>query len=144
MEELQSLFSSQISLDRNQSLGKFGLNQFNIYYVRQGSLKISILNDGEEQIIRFGYQHDYVAFLDAFLLGESSIFSIHALKKTTLSVIQREDFDQYIQRSFENLMAWNKILEGLVVQQLEREMDLLIASPYERFQRVLKRSPKLF
>jgi CRP-like cAMP-binding protein len=112
--------------------------------VHKGSLKISVSNDGEEQIIRFGYQHDFVVFLDAFLLGESSIFSIQALKKTTLSVIQREDFDLYIQRSLENLMTWNKILEGLVVQQLEREMDLLIASPYERFKRVLKRSPKLF
>ncbi|MCH5717306.1 cyclic nucleotide-binding domain-containing protein [Niabella hibiscisoli] len=36
------------------------------------------------------------------------------------------------------------MLEGLVVQQIEREKDLLIQSPRERYERVLKRSPQLF
>jgi hypothetical protein len=38
----------------------------------------------------------------------------------------------------------DKHLEDLVVQQLEREKDLLINAPGERFERVLTRSPKLF
>jgi CRP/FNR family transcriptional regulator, anaerobic regulatory protein len=42
------------------------------------------------------------------------------------------------------LKLWIKILEDLVIQQIEREKDLLTASPKERFERVLKRSPILF
>lgn len=36
------------------------------------------------------------------------------------------------------------MLEDLVLQQLEREKDILTSSPKARFERVLKRSPKLF
>ena len=36
------------------------------------------------------------------------------------------------------------MLENLVVQQIEREKDLLTQSPRERYERVLKRSPQLF
>jgi CRP/FNR family transcriptional regulator, anaerobic regulatory protein len=35
-------------------------------------------------------------------------------------------------------------MESLIVQQIEREVDLLTASPTERLARVLKRSPNLF
>jgi hypothetical protein len=38
----------------------------------------------------------------------------------------------------------DEFLEDLVLQQLEREKDLLINAPAERYERVLKRSPKLF
>jgi hypothetical protein len=44
----------------------------------------------------------------------------------------------------ENMKLWINILEDLVLQQIEREKDLLINSPRERYERVLKRSPKLF
>ncbi|WP_317127531.1 MULTISPECIES: hypothetical protein [Chryseobacterium] len=39
---------------------------------------------------------------------------------------------------------WTIILEDLVLQQVEREKDLLISAPKERYERVLKRSPQLF
>jgi len=37
-----------------------------------------------------------------------------------------------------------KILENLVIQHLEREIDILTSSPIERYNRVLSRSPQLF
>ena len=40
--------------------------------------------------------------------------------------------------------SYNSILEDLVLQQIEREKDLLYSSPKIRYERVLKRSPKLF
>ena len=35
-------------------------------------------------------------------------------------------------------------MEQLILQQLEREKDILTSSPIERYKRVLKRSPQLF
>lgn len=43
-----------------------------------------------------------------------------------------------------NRNLWTTILENLVIQQMEREIDILTNSPKERYQRVLKRSPQLF
>ncbi|MCY1222048.1 hypothetical protein D9M69_651860 [compost metagenome] len=50
----------------------------------------------------------------------------------------------FISKEPENLTLWAEILEDLVLQQIEREKDLLTHSPKERYERVLKRSPQLF
>ena len=42
------------------------------------------------------------------------------------------------------IIMWTKILEDLILQQMEREVDILTTSPKERYLRVLKRSPQLF
>ena len=46
--------------------------------------------------------------------------------------------------SQENIKMWQLILESFVLQQMERERDILTSSPMERYNRVLKRSPLLF
>ena len=51
---------------------------------------------------------------------------------------------EFIYRDENNLKVWTKILEDLVIQQIEREKDLLVSSPKERYERVLRRSPILF
>ena len=71
-------------------------------------------------------------------------FYIQAIKKSTVKVISKETFMAFINSSPENLKIWLEILEDLVLQQIEREKDLLIQSPRERYERVLKRSPQLF
>jgi hypothetical protein len=42
------------------------------------------------------------------------------------------------------MLYWQSVLESLILQQMNREIDLLISSPKERFDRVLARSPRLF
>ena len=71
-------------------------------------------------------------------------FYIQAIKKSTVKVISKETFMAFINSSPENLKIWLEILEDLVLQQIEREKALLIQSPRERYERVLKRSPQLF
>ena len=41
-------------------------------------------------------------------------------------------------------MHWETVLATIIEQQLEREVDLLLQSPLQRYQRVLKRSPRVF
>lgn len=50
----------------------------------------------------------------------------------------------FIFSSQENIKMWQLILESFVLQQMERERDILTSSPMERYSRVLKRSPQLF
>lgn len=61
-----------------------------------------------------------------------------------MAVVSKSDFMVFVQKSSENLWIYTKILEKLLVDQLEREQDLLLPSPRERYQRVLKRNPQLF
>ncbi|MDQ0065291.1 Crp/Fnr family transcriptional regulator [Chryseobacterium lathyri] len=129
---------------RNDFLKVSGSTDTDIYFVENGSVRIFMMDESEERIIRFGYTGNIIVSLDSFLSGKPSDFYIQAIKKSTVKIATKKDFYSFIQSGEENLKFWTGILEDLVLQQIEREKDLLTHSPKERFERVLKRSPKLF
>lgn len=143
MKEIIELSEKTIVIDRNEFLKVKGSIDTNVYYVESGSLRVFVLDDCEEQVIRFGYKENLIVSLDSFLTGKPSVFFIQAIKKTVLKVITKEQIDDFL-KAENSMLLWTKILENLVVQQLEREIDILTNSPKERYQRVLKRSPQLF
>lgn len=143
MQEIIELSDTTITLERNEFLKVKGTIDTNVYYVESGSLRIFVLDNDEEQIIRFGYQKNLVAALDSYLSGKPSDLYIQALKKTVVRVITKAQVEEFLKEE-PNRLLWVKILEGLVLQQMEREIDILTASPKERYNRVLKRSPQLF
>ncbi|WP_223558840.1 Crp/Fnr family transcriptional regulator [Chryseobacterium lathyri] len=129
---------------RNEFLKISGSTDTDIYFVENGSIRIFMMDENEERIIRFGYTGNIIVSLDSFLSGKPSDFYIQAIKKTVVRKALKKDFYTFIQSNEENLRFWIGVLEDLVLQQIEREKDLLNHSPKERYQRVLKRSPKLF
>ncbi|MDL2144227.1 Crp/Fnr family transcriptional regulator [Flavobacterium tructae] len=143
MKEIIALSEKTITISRNEFLKVKGSIDDNIYFVESGSLRLFVLDDDEEQIIRFGYQQNLIVSLDSFLTGKPSDLCIQAIKKTVLKVITKKQIDQFLKIEA-NKNLWITILENLVVQQMEREIDILTNSPKERYQRVLRRSPQLF
>lgn len=143
MQEIIELSEKTITIERNEFLKVKGSIDRNVYYIESGSVKAFVLDEYEEQIIRFGYKENIIASLDSFLTGKPSDLYIQAIKKTTIKVITKAQIDSLISDET-NRILWINILENLVVQQMEREIDILTSSPKERFLRVLKRSPQLF
>lgn len=129
---------------RNEFLKISGSTDTSIYFIENGSVRIFMMDENEERIIRFGYTGNIIVSLDSFLSGKPSDLYIQAIKKTKVRTASKKDFYNFIQSNEEHLKFWMDILEDLILQQLEREKDLLINAPGERFERVLKRSPKLF
>lgn len=143
MKELIELSKKTITIERNEFLKVKGSCDTNVYFIESGSLRVFVLDEYTEQVIRFGYKENIIVSLDSFLTGKPSDFFIQAIKKTVLRVISKSQIDDFLK--FEpNRVLWTKILENLVIQQMEREIDILTNSPKERYQRVLKRSPQLF
>ncbi|MBX2840854.1 MAG: Crp/Fnr family transcriptional regulator [Flammeovirgaceae bacterium] len=138
------LWGKDISLSRNQYLKVKGSVDTNLYYVVNGTLRIFLDNNLEEHTIRFGYQDNFIAALDTFISEKPSDFYIQALKKCELKVVPKKRFVTFMEGDRDNLLLWHKIMEQLIFQQIEREKDILISSPLERYERVLKRSPQLF
>ncbi|AXP82644.1 hypothetical protein CJ739_3582 [Mariniflexile rhizosphaerae] len=143
MREIIDLSDKTITIDRNEFLKVKGSIDTNVYYVESGSLRVFVLDNYEEQTIRFGYKENLIASLDSFLTGQPSDLFIQAIKKTVIKVITKPQIDHFL-KTETNRVLWTKILENLVIQQMEREIDILTNSPKERYQRVLKRSPQLF
>lgn len=142
--ETNNLFTGELHLERNDYLSTSGTIDTNIYFIKEGSLKIYVINDAEEQIIRFGYQSNIIASLDSFLSERPSDFYIQAIKKTKVKVVSKADFMVFLNSDSRYLKLWIAVLEDMVLQQMEREKDLLTLLPKERYERILKRSPQLF
>ncbi len=137
------LFEQQLEVSRNEHLKVQGSVDTNLYYVVQGSLRVYVIDEWEEHTIRFGYQGSFITALDSFITEAPSEYYIQAIKKTELRVIDKNAFNQFM-KTPEHSKLWHQLWELLVVQQLERERDLLTSSPLERYHRVLQRSPRLF
>lgn len=140
----QGLWRKDIDLKRNEYLKVKGSVDLNIYYIQEGCLRIFVRDENEEHCIRFGYKDEFIASLDSFVSGEPSELYIQAIRQTKLKCIRKEVFMKMIKASPDLFELWYKMVEGLIFQQMERERDLLTASPSERYNRVLKRSPHLF
>lgn len=143
MNDIIQLSDKTITLNRSEFLCKQGQTDTNIYFIESGSVKVSINLGEEEQIIRFGYRGNLVVALDSLLTGLATQFDIQAIKKCKIKVISKKQLEAYLNTE-NNRLVWTEILEKLIVQQMEREVDLLTQSPLERYQRVIQRSPQLF
>jgi CRP-like cAMP-binding protein len=143
MKEIIELSEKTIILERNDFLNVQGTIDTNLYYVQSGSLRMYFLDDFEEQAVRFGYKGNLIVSLDSFLTNKPSNIFVQAIKKTTLKVITKTQIEHFFETD-KNKILWIKILENLVVQQMEREIDILTNLPKERYQRVFERSPQLF
>ena len=143
MKEIVDLSDKTITINRNEVLKIKGSIDTNVYFVESGSLRVFVMDDYEEQTIRFGYKGNLIVSLDSFLTGKPSDLFIQAIKKTVIKVVTKQQIDKFLETQ-SNRNFWTKILENLVLQQMEREIDILTNSPKERYERVLKRSPQLF
>ncbi len=138
------LWEDHLVLDRHQLLKRAGESDTRVYWVKEGCLRFFIRADRKEHSIRFGYAGDLVAALDSFITEEASPLEVQALRRTEVKLLSKSTYKAFMEASEDRRQLWNLLLEQLVHQQMEREYDLLINSPLERYKRVLKRSPRLF
>jgi CRP/FNR family transcriptional regulator, anaerobic regulatory protein len=136
--------SSEQQFARNAFLVSEGKVDQHIYFVESGAVRVFLQTEFEELTVRFGYSGSFITALSSFINGTPSEFYVQAIRATTVRVIAKAQFLEFIEKDVRYLQLYNAILEGLVIQQLEREIDLLTQSPTERLQRVLARSPRVF
>jgi CRP-like cAMP-binding protein len=121
-----------------------GQVEHSVYFIESGAVRVFHVTEFEEQTIRFGYEGSIITSLSSFISGKPSEFYIEALRKTTVKIIPKQTVFAIVNESPETLLQYNQLLQTLIVQQMEREVDLLTESPTKRLQRVLDRSPNLF
>jgi len=139
-----SSYSISKTFSKGDYIIKEGQVEQSLYYIESGAVRVFHVTEFEEQTIRFGYEGSIITSLSSFITGKPSELYMEALRKTTLYVIPRQQLYDIVNANGENLIQYSKLLESLVVQQMEREIDLLTESPTKRLQRVLDRSPNLF
>jgi CRP-like cAMP-binding protein len=147
IDNIKELFKTKANekvLSKGDYLIREGEIEKNLYYIQQGAVKVFYLNEYDEHIIRLGYDSSILNSLSSFIKEQPSELYIEAIKKTTVLVLSKQEFYNYVNHNEESLNNYISFLENLITQQIDRELDLLVSSPVERLNRVIKRSPHLF
>lgn len=150
MSYIQNLFTEFIGenepvvLARNEYLLKEGEVERFAYFIADGALRVFLVSEFEEHTIRFGYKDSIITSLSSFITGKPSEFYLQAIRKTTVYKFPKEQFLEKVHSTESGVREYNAMLQNLVLQQMEREVDLLTHSPAERLKRVMERSPQLF
>ena len=142
--EDESLPLNTLEVGRNDFLVSAGARDSRLFFVEEGSLRVYVLEEGIEHTIRLAYRNNIISAIDTFITNNPTDFYIQAIKKCRLKVLHKTAFEQIMLKDPSFLKLWNTTLQQLILQQLEREKDLLLTNPLDRYNRVLARSPQLF
>lgn len=132
--------SSKKSFKKGQFLTMEGEIENNLYQIEDGAVKAYYQSELGENIIRLGYNGSILNSLSSFLNGKPSELFIETIRETKVKILKRSEVMNIIESS----QGYSAFLEAILIQQLDREIDLLLDSPLQRLERVLKRSPQLF
>lgn len=143
LDELVLHWDKDVVIGRKERLIHFGEKENQIYYIEKGTCIITYPDQDEDRILGFGYPGTFL-FSPSILSGTTSKQEVIAIKKMTLKAIRQEHFFAFIENYSEAKNNWIKQLQNLLVAQIDRQVDLLITSPQERYQRLLDRSPHVF
>lgn len=147
MERLAASFpvsGTERIIPKGGCLLRAGEIERNVYYIESGAIRVFYISEFEEQTIRLGYVGSIINSLASFLKGTPSDFYVEAIRKTRVQAISREQFYKVVNENESSRREYTELLEVLITQLIEREIDLLTASPMERLNKVLRRSPHLF
>jgi len=112
--------------------------------VERGAFRIYHETAEEDFTIRLGYQGSFIAVFPTFFTEAPTNYNIQAIRESEVRAIHREVFFKTIEAHPHLNKMWQQSLQFLILDQLEREIDLFTASPKERYRRVWERSPRLF
>ncbi|QJX46918.1 Crp/Fnr family transcriptional regulator [Hymenobacter taeanensis] len=131
-------------LPRGEFLIRPGQAEHHLYFVHTGLLRIYFPAGPEEICVGFGYESSLLCSFPSFVTGQPSEYGIQALRGSELLGISRSDFLAFVEQNTNFARFWRAELERNLVGRIEREIDLLLPDPAQRYQRLLARSPTLF
>lgn len=145
LEDFLNHWSEEFTIKRNEFLVQKNDKKPDLYFVLEGAVRVYYENENEDMTVRLGYKNSFLMVLPPFINQEKgSDYYYQAIKKTTLISINRQTFNKILEKNSSLKNFWHTSIEQLILDQQEREIDLLISNPKERYERVLKRSPQVF
>ncbi|SNC77200.1 cAMP-binding domain of CRP or a regulatory subunit of cAMP-dependent protein kinases [Hymenobacter gelipurpurascens] len=144
IEEFVAYWQKLVDLRRGEFLIRPGQAEHHLYFVHTGLLRIYLPVGSEEICVGFGYENSLICSFPSFVTGQASEYSIQALRGRELLGISRPDFLGFVEQNANFGRFWRAELERNLVGRIEREIDLLLPDPAQRYARLLTRSPQLF
>lgn len=143
LETITSVWNREQTFNRGEFIVQAGEVETQVHFVLEGTQTIHYLDKGKEICVGFGYPGTILIAYPSFIIGKPSEFYIQAIKKTELLSLNHSDWKNLMETLPKFKDVWYQLTQAALLGMMEREVELHIASNQERYERLLKRSPKL-
>lgn len=144
LNDFAALWTVQKTVSRNNLLYPRGKAETNIYFIESGSFRICYEVDELEMIVGFGYPNTFILDLPSFHTSRPSEFYIQAIKSAKVWGIGKTSFYGFLDNNLTFAKYWRHRTELIMLDLVEREIDILTSSPQTRYERLMRRHPGIF
>ncbi len=131
-------------LEKDDHLFRQGEDCENLYMVLKGIFKVYYQNnEGEEKIKRFISRGETLAPMPSIIKGETSCFSAQALENSVVAYLKYSEMESLTHKSHHWERALRKGLEESLVAREDREYELFMLTPQERYEKFVNKYPQL-
>ena len=139
LEQFQHL-AEEITVPRKTILLREGEVSQQIFFVKQGALRLWANNNGEDITFRFCFENEAAS---SFLGNEPSIFTIETLEPSTIIVLKIKDFKMLLDAMPEYKDEFIKLLTKRVSDYGKLFLSRITKSPEERYIDLMKNNPEV-
>lgn len=115
----------------------------NIYFIKQGALRLWFNKDGKDITFQFFFEGKAVASIESFLNNSPSIFSIESIETTEVIAISKPNLELLLQR----YPILKDELFHLLAARCQNYAQLFLSrikdTPQERYAELLKNHPEI-
>jgi CRP-like cAMP-binding protein len=141
-DQLPIILSNQV-FKKDAIITDYGQKERRIYFINSGIVQLTMLHDGEEKIIDFFFENNFVCAYTSFLKQEPSDVRVTALLECQTEVILYSD----LQKAYDTSLIANKIgrmmTEQIYIVKTRREKDFLTKSAQERYADLIASRPDI-
>lgn len=128
---------------KNEVLTAFGQIEDKAYYLTQGIVEISLLENGQEKILDFFFPGSFVAAYTSFLTQLPSDAQLVALTECQAQMITRQDLQDAYRTSLLANQLGRYVTERLYITRTRREKEFLTMSAEQRYRALINQRPDL-
>ncbi|MFV0364891.1 MAG: Crp/Fnr family transcriptional regulator [Mangrovibacterium sp.] len=121
----------------------------NIYFVKEGCLRLFFNNDGKDIIVQFFFEGESVASINSLHDKQPSLYSLESIEASTVRVVSREDFfglinkhpeykQMYVDKLMDRFYTYQKLFLSRIKNSPQQRYDELI----NEYPHIIKRVPQ--
>lgn len=130
-------------ITKDSIITDYGRIEQKVYFLKDGIVRVSIMEREEEKILDFFFEHSFFASYSSLLSGLPSDVSIIAFTDCTVDVI---DYSE-LKKAYEYSLMANKLgrieTERLYARKVRREKELLTKTAEQRYLSLISMNPEI-
>ncbi len=131
-----------VEYPKNRFLIEPGRQEDYIYFIIDGGVIVYVEKGGVQYITNICFTNQFTSALNSFLVRLPSKYHIKTIVDSKFLAISYDDL-QYIYREYPQINTLGRLMmERLLLEKRERELDFMILSAEERYNKLIKNHPK--